>query len=82
MVITREDSVLNTDSHRLRFEHPFFLLQFENLLSEHFGQKGIGSGLFASSLRTVQDYVLGKRRGTGKSSVSASWRKTWVMSGW
>ena len=82
MVITREDSVLNSDSHRLRFEHPFFLFQLEDMFSEHFGQKGIGSGLFASPFRTVHDYVLGKRRGTGKSSVSASWRKTWVISGW
>lgn len=82
MVVTSEQTEFNSGGCRLRFKHSFFLLQLEDMVSEYFGEERIGSGLFACSFGAVHDYVLGKMGDTGKSSVSASCRRTSVMSGW
>ena len=79
VVVTAEDAEFDGCRSALWLENPFLFPQLEYMLAEHLAEEGVGSGLLASPLRTVHDDMLSGALHTGKSRLSASWVRTWVI---
>lgn len=82
VVVGGEDAEFDCGGGAFGLEDPIFFFEFEDVVSEDLGQEGVGPGLLAGSFGSVEDEVLGRDCSTGKSLVSASCRRTSVVSGW
>lgn len=82
VVVGRKNAKLDGCGSSFRLQDPLFFFQFKDVVSEYFGEEGIGPGFFAGAFWSVEDEMLGGVGGTGKSLVSASWRRTSVTWGW
>ncbi len=76
VVVACEDTVFDCCGCVFRFEDSLLFLEFENVVSEYFGNEGVGSCLFASSIGAVKDHMLHNNWLTGKSEVLASCSST------